>query len=105
MELTLRFDLFKSIPANEETIHPISNCTALGLALTLKGSMSLPGRFTLPLFFLVLFLGAMILGPLIYFGVGVVWPVAFHRAMDRALMLCALAALGLFGSRIPWAQV
>src|ERR1700683_74340 len=67
--------------------------------------MPSPGKFVLPLFFLTLFLGAMILGPLLYFGLGVVWPVPFHRAMDRALLISAVAALGLFWSRIPLAQL
>jgi membrane protease YdiL (CAAX protease family) len=67
--------------------------------------MPLPGKYILPLFFLTLFLGAMILGPLLYFGLAVVWPVPFHRAMDRALLISAVAALGLFWSRIPLATL
>jgi membrane protease YdiL (CAAX protease family) len=63
--------------------------------------MPLPGRFILPVFFAMLFVGAMILGPLIYFGMGAVWPIPFHRAMDRALLISAVAAMGLFWSRIP----
>jgi len=70
-----------------------------------SSGMALPGKFILPVFFLTLFLGAMILGPLIYFGVGVVWHVPFHRAMGRALMLSAVAALGLFWSRISLARL
>jgi membrane protease YdiL (CAAX protease family) len=63
--------------------------------------MPLPGKYILPVFFLTLFVGAMILGPLLYFGLAAVWPIPFHRAMDRALLISAVAALGLFGSRIP----
>jgi membrane protease YdiL (CAAX protease family) len=65
--------------------------------------MALPTKYILPVFFLTLFLGAMILGPLLYFGLAVVWPIPFHRAMDRALLISAVAALGLFWSRIPLA--
>jgi CAAX protease family protein len=67
--------------------------------------MPLPGKIILPIFFLVLLVGAMILGPLLYFGLAVVWPTPFHRAMDRALLISAVAALGLFWSRIPLAQL
>jgi len=67
--------------------------------------MSLPTKYILPVFFLTLFLGATILGPLLYFGLGVVWPIPFHRAMDRALLISAVAALGLFWSRIPLGQL
>jgi len=63
--------------------------------------MALPGKYILPVFFLTLFLGAMILGPLLYFGLAVVCPIPFHRAMDRALLISAVAALGLFWSRLP----
>jgi len=67
--------------------------------------MALPGKYILPVFSLTLFLGAMILGPLLYFGLANVWPVPFHRAMDRALLISAVAALGLFWSRIPLAKL
>jgi membrane protease YdiL (CAAX protease family) len=63
--------------------------------------MALPGKYVLPLFFLVLFFGAIILGPLLYFALGAVWPIPFHRAMDRALLISAVAALALFWPRIP----
>ena len=59
------------------------------------------GKLVLPVFFLVLFAGAIVLGPLLYFALGMVWPVPFHRAMDRAILISAVAALGLFWSRIP----
>ncbi|MCE0522356.1 MAG: CPBP family intramembrane metalloprotease [Methylacidiphilales bacterium] len=67
--------------------------------------MVLPGKYILPVFFLTLFLGAMILGPLLFFGLTAFWPVPFHRAMDRALLISAVAALGLFWSRIPLAKL
>ena len=67
--------------------------------------MPLPGKSILPLFFLTVFLGAIILGPLLYFGLAVVWPTPFHRAMDRALLISAVAALGLFWARIPLAKL
>jgi len=59
------------------------------------------GKLVLPIFFLVLFAGAIVLGPLLYFALGVVFPIPFHRAMDRAILISAVAALGLFWSRIP----
>ena len=64
--------------------------------------MALPARYVLPLFFLVVFVGATILGPALYFGMAYIWPIPFHRAMDRALLISALGALALFWSRIPW---
>ena len=67
--------------------------------------MPLPGKYILPVFFLTLFLGAMILGPLLYFGMALIWPIPFHRAMDRALLISAIAALGLFWTRIPLATL
>lgn len=65
----------------------------------------MPSRPVLPVFFAVIFLGAMVVGPLLYFGMGFVWPIPFHRAMDRALLICALVALALFGSRIPMSKL
>jgi membrane protease YdiL (CAAX protease family) len=47
----------------------------------------------------------MILGPVLYFGLAVAWPIPFHRAMDRALLISAVATLGLFWSRIPLAKL
>ncbi len=67
--------------------------------------MPLSGKFVLPVFFLVLLVGAMILGPAIYFAVGMVWHVPFHRAMDRAVLISAVAALGLFWPRIPLGEL
>jgi membrane protease YdiL (CAAX protease family) len=67
--------------------------------------MPLPGKLVLPVFLLTILVGAILLGPLIYFGVGVVWPLPFHRAMDRALLVSAVAALGLFWTRVPLAEL
>jgi membrane protease YdiL (CAAX protease family) len=61
----------------------------------------LPSKSVLIFYFLALFLGAMVLGPLLYFGVGLVIPLPFHRAMDRAILISAVAALVLFRSRLP----
>jgi membrane protease YdiL (CAAX protease family) len=63
----------------------------------------MPRALVLPVFFAVLFLGAMLLGPLIYFTFQAALPgaVPFHRAMDRALLISAAAALVFFWSRIP----
>jgi membrane protease YdiL (CAAX protease family) len=61
--------------------------------------------FVLPLFFLVLFLGAIVLGPVFFWGLSWISPIPFHRAMDRALLISALAALVLFRARIPFAQL
>jgi membrane protease YdiL (CAAX protease family) len=41
-----------------------------------------------------------LLGPLLYFGLHPVVSIPFHRAMDRAFLLSALAALGLSWSRL-----
>lgn len=67
--------------------------------------MALPGKYILPVFFLVLVLGAMILGPLLYFALAPIFPIPFHRAMDRALLLSALAAVALFWPRISLAKL
>jgi len=61
--------------------------------------MFTPSRFSLVVFFLALFLGAMILGPLLYLGMAFAH-IPFHRAMDRALLISAVTALILFRSRI-----
>jgi membrane protease YdiL (CAAX protease family) len=58
-------------------------------------------KYVLIVFFLTLLVGAMILGPLLYFALVNIWPIPFHRAMDRALMISAIATLGLFWSRFP----
>jgi membrane protease YdiL (CAAX protease family) len=64
----------------------------------MRTDFSPPERGILLRFFLALFVGAMVLGPLIYFATGGHWP--FHRVMDRALMIAALAALALAWSRL-----
>jgi membrane protease YdiL (CAAX protease family) len=63
----------------------------------------MPGKLVLPVFFAVIVLGAMVLGPAIYFAMQPVWPAfPFHRAMDRALLVSAVLALVLCSSRIEW---
>jgi membrane protease YdiL (CAAX protease family) len=57
-------------------------------------------KFILPVFFITLLGGAMILGPIFYYAANLVVPTPFHRAMDRALLVSAVAALGLFWSRL-----
>lgn len=64
--------------------------------------MSVSGKLVLPVFFLIVFAGAMMLGPVLYFALGPIWPVPFHRAMDRALLISAVLALGLFWPRMEW---
>ena len=56
----------------------------------------------LPVFLLLILGGAIVLGPLLYFGLEVVWPIPFHRAMDRGLLISAVAVVLLFGPGIPW---
>jgi membrane protease YdiL (CAAX protease family) len=67
--------------------------------------MAFRGKYILPVFLLVLFLGAMILGPLIYFGMQVIWPIPFHRAMARGLLISALAAIALVAPQLPLAKL
>ena len=63
----------------------------------------MPRKLVLPVFFAVIVLGAMVLGPVIYFAMQPIMPAfPFHRAMDRALMVSALLALALCGPRIDW---
>ena len=63
----------------------------------------MPRKLVLPVFFAVIVLGAMVLGPVIYFAMQPIMPASpFHRAMDRALMVSALLALALCGPRIDW---
>lgn len=51
-------------------------------------------------FCVTLFLGAIVLGPLIFFALHR-W-VPFHRAMDRALLVSALAALAWAWPQLQW---
>jgi membrane protease YdiL (CAAX protease family) len=60
----------------------------------------IPRNFTLPVFILALFAGAMVLGPLLYFALGFIWPIPFHRAMDRAILISALLALAFLARRL-----
>ena len=65
----------------------------------------LPSVWVLPVFFAAIFLGAMVLGPLLYFALEPIWPVPFHRAMDRALLVTAVGALVLVATRISFRQL
>ena len=67
--------------------------------------MGLLHRHRLPWFFAVVFLGAMLIGPVLYFAVGLFFPLPFHRAMDRALLISSLAALALFWPSLPLRQL
>jgi membrane protease YdiL (CAAX protease family) len=60
----------------------------------------MPGKLVLPIFFAVILLGAIVLGPVLYFALAGMVP--FHRAMDRALLISAIAALGLLWPRIDF---
>jgi membrane protease YdiL (CAAX protease family) len=61
--------------------------------------------YVLPVFFAIVFGGAMVLGPLLAALVHPFALVPFHRVMDRALMISALAALAFFWSRMRWAEL
>jgi len=67
--------------------------------------MTLSRQYILIVFFLIVFLGAIVLGPLLYFGMALIVPIPFHRAMDRALLISSVAAVGLFWSRISWGKL
>ncbi|MCE0483687.1 MAG: CPBP family intramembrane metalloprotease [Methylacidiphilales bacterium] len=67
--------------------------------------MALLGKNILLVFFLILLPGAAILGPILYFALSPIFPIPFHRAMDRALLICAVLALALFASRIPFSKL
>lgn len=47
------------------------------------------------LFFIVLLGGAVVLGPILFFACNAIFPLPFHRAMDRGLLFSALGALAL----------
>ncbi len=70
--------------------------------------MPIPQKLVIPVFLLFLFAGAMVLGPLLYGALQGVFPIPFHRAMNRAIMVSAVIGLILFWSRIslrslwPW---
>ena len=69
--------------------------------------MRLRSSYVLPVFFLVLLAGAMVLGPLLYFLLERVSPVPipFHRAMDRALLISAVAAMVLVWPRLSFSRL
>ncbi len=64
-----------------------------------------PAGWILPLFFAIVFGGAMVLGPLLYAAAQPFARVPFHRAMDRAFMVSAVAALIFLWSRLRLAQL
>jgi membrane protease YdiL (CAAX protease family) len=66
--------------------------------------MPAPTKYILITFFLILFAGAILLGPLLYFGLQPLFPIPFHRAMDRALLISSLAAMGFFWRRFDLRQ-
>ena len=68
----------------------------------MRSAPALSSRGVLLPFFLALFGGAMVLGPLIHLVLHR-W-VPFHRAMDRALLISALAALGLAWPRLRFRE-
>jgi membrane protease YdiL (CAAX protease family) len=61
--------------------------------------------WVLPLFFVFVFGGAMVLGPLLYAAAHLVHREPFHRVMDRALLVSAVATLAFFWPRIPAARL
>jgi membrane protease YdiL (CAAX protease family) len=64
------------------------------------GQGRLSAGWVLPVFFAIVFGGAMVLGPVFYAVVHPFAPVPFHRAMDRAFLVSAVAALIFFWGRI-----
>lgn len=66
----------------------------------------MPDKLVLPVFFAVIVAGGALLAPIVYFLLQPVWPgFPFHRAMDRALLVSALAAMVLFRSRLEFRQL
>jgi membrane protease YdiL (CAAX protease family) len=61
--------------------------------------MTLSTRYVLPIFLLIVFLGPMILGPILNLALEP-FGIPFHRVMSRALLISALAALTLFRGRL-----
>jgi membrane protease YdiL (CAAX protease family) len=68
-------------------------------------STRLPAPYVLAMFLALVLGGAIVLGPPLYFAVSGWFPVSFHRAMNRALAISALAALGFFWRRISWSRL
>jgi membrane protease YdiL (CAAX protease family) len=62
--------------------------------------MRIADRWVIPLFLVIVLGGAALLGPVLYAALALTIPVPFHRAMDRALLLSAVAALALFWPRV-----
>ena len=69
--------------------------------------MTLPRRYVLPVFLLIVFAGPVILGPILNLALEP-FGIPFHRSMSRALLLSALAALILFRRQLQlgrwWAR-
>jgi membrane protease YdiL (CAAX protease family) len=61
--------------------------------------MTVPARYVLPVFLLLVLVGPMILGPLLNLALEP-FGLPFHRVISRALLLSALAALLLFRRRL-----
>jgi membrane protease YdiL (CAAX protease family) len=66
-------------------------------------AMNLPSCYVLPVFLLIAFCGAMVLGPILDLVLAP-WGIPFHRVMSRALLISALGALVLFRGRLRLAQ-
>jgi membrane protease YdiL (CAAX protease family) len=64
-----------------------------------------PAGIVLLIFFAIVFGGAAVLGPLLAALAHPFAHVPFHRVMDRALMISALAALAVFWARIRWLEL
>jgi membrane protease YdiL (CAAX protease family) len=64
---------------------------------------SIPASQVLPIFFLIVFLGPVVLGPVLYFFLEPMH-IPFHRVMSRALLISALGALILFRDRLHFRQ-
>jgi membrane protease YdiL (CAAX protease family) len=62
-------------------------------------SKSLPAGAVIPIFLLITFVGPMLIGPLLYEALRP-FHIPFHRAMNRALLFAALAALFIFRRRL-----
>lgn len=59
----------------------------------------IPARAVIPMFLLIVFLGPIVLAPILYYALEP-FHIPFHRVMARALLLSALGALFLFRGRL-----
>jgi membrane protease YdiL (CAAX protease family) len=62
-------------------------------------------RYPVLLFLAIVLAGAAVLGPVIYFAAGAIWPIPFHRAMDRALLISAVVAVLAAGPGVGWRRL